>query len=146
MQEPLLLRKNGWRVEESDPLKLTVRMPGEIVRSGMLERLHEAGIAYEYADTEYLVFMVTPENDSADYERLLAAIGRNEAPYQDKKEWSPVSCRQVFPCGRRFLHRRSEWKTECAIGRVCGAPSVGCPPAVPILRAGELIDENAVHC
>lgn len=138
-----LLRKNGWRVEESDPLKLTVRMPGEDVRSGMLERLHEAGIAYEYADTEYLVFMVTPENDSADYERLLAAIGRNEAPYQDKKEWSPVSCRQVCSVREAFFAPQERVKTECAIGRVCGAPSVGCPPAVPIAAAGELIDENA---
>lgn len=138
-----LLRGNGWRIEESDPLKLTVRMPDEDVRFRLMERLRRAGIAYEYADTEYLVFMVTPENDSADYERLLAAIGRNEAPYQDKKGWSPVSCRQVCSVREAFFAPQERVKTECAIGRVCGAPSVGCPPAVPIAAAGELIDENA---
>ena len=138
-----LLRGNGWRIEESDPLKLTVRMPDEDVRFRLMERLHGAGIAYEYADMEYLVFMVTPENDRADYDRLLAAMGMNDAPYQDKKGWSPVSCRQVCSVREAFFAPQERVKTERAIGRVCGAPSVGCPPAVPIAAAGELIDENA---
>ena len=138
-----LLRGNGWRIEESDPLKLTVRMPDEDVRFRLMERLHGAGIAYEYADMEYLVFMVTPENDRADYDRLLGAMGMNDAPYQDKKEWSPVSCRQVCSVREAFFAPQERVKTEHAIGRVCGVPSVGCPPAVPIAAAGELIDENA---
>lgn len=138
-----LLRGNGWRIEESDPLKLTVRMPDEDVRFRLMERLHGAGIAYEYADMEYLVFMVTPENDRADYDRLLAAMGMNDAPYQDKKGWSPVSCRQVCSVREAFFAPQERVKTERSIGRVCGAPSVGCPPAVPIAAAGELIDENA---
>lgn len=139
-----LLRGNGWRIEESDPLKLTVRMPDEDLRFRLMERLRGAGIAYEYADMEYLVFMVTPENDRADYDRLLAAMGMNDAPYQDKKGWSPVSCRQVCSVREAFFAPQERVKTERAIGRVCGAPSVGCPPAVPIAAAGELIDENAV--
>lgn len=138
-----LLRGNGWRIEESDPLKLTVRMPDEDVRFRLVERLRGAGIAYEYADMEYLVFMVTPENDRADYDRLLAAMGINDTPYQNKKGWSPVSCRQVCSVREAFFAPQERVKTERAIGRVCGAPSVGCPPAVPIAAAGELIDENA---
>ena len=34
---------------------------------------------------------------------------------------------------------------EC-LGRVLANPSVGCPPAVPILVSGEVIDETAIEC
>ena len=32
-----------------------------------------------------------------------------------------------------------------AIGRICGMPTVGCPPAIPITVAGGLINERAVE-
>ena len=35
---------------------------------------------------------------------------------------------------------------EDSVGRVLAAASVGCPPAVPIVVCGEVIDENAVRC
>ena len=31
-----------------------------------------------------------------------------------------------------------------AIGRILACPTVGCPPAVPILTCGERIDEDAI--
>ncbi|MBQ9802477.1 MAG: hypothetical protein IJW51_05345 [Clostridia bacterium] len=31
-----------------------------------------------------------------------------------------------------------------AVGRICAAPAVSCPPAVPIAVAGERIDASAV--
>jgi arginine/lysine/ornithine decarboxylase len=33
---------------------------------------------------------------------------------------------------------------EQALGRVCGAPTVACPPAIPIAVSGERIGEAAV--
>ena len=33
-----------------------------------------------------------------------------------------------------------------AVGRVLAVAAVGCPPAVPIVVCGELIDKNAVEC
>ena len=34
---------------------------------------------------------------------------------------------------------------EEALGRVLACPTVGCPPAVPIVMCGERIDEAAVQ-
>ena len=34
---------------------------------------------------------------------------------------------------------------EC-VGRILAVPTVGCPPAVPILVCGEEIDEHAIRC
>ena len=33
---------------------------------------------------------------------------------------------------------------EASLGRVCGAPTVGCPPAIPIAVSGERIGPEAV--
>ena len=33
---------------------------------------------------------------------------------------------------------------ERALGRVCGAPTVSCPPAIPIAVSGERIGEAAL--
>jgi arginine/lysine/ornithine decarboxylase len=32
-----------------------------------------------------------------------------------------------------------------ALGRICAAPTVSCPPAVPILMSGEVVDEAALR-
>ena len=32
-----------------------------------------------------------------------------------------------------------------AMGRICGTPAVSCPPAIPIVVAGEVIDEDAMN-
>jgi arginine/lysine/ornithine decarboxylase len=31
---------------------------------------------------------------------------------------------------------------EEAIGKICGAPTVSCPPAVPVVISGEVITEQ----
>ena len=39
------------------------------------------------------------------------------------------------------------WETvppEKAPGRICASPAAACPPAVPVVCAGEVIDNNAV--
>ena len=38
-----------------------------------------------------------------------------------------------------------ELPVDQCIGRIASAASVGCPPAVPVVVGGELIDENAVR-
>ena len=35
--------------------------------------------------------------------------------------------------------------TRDALGRICAAPTVACPPAVPIATSGEVIDAQAVE-
>ena len=36
-------------------------------------------------------------------------------------------------------------KVENSLGRICGAPTVSCPPAIPIAVSGEVIDEAALE-
>ena len=68
-------------------MKLTLLLPEKENVRLMARRLgSERVIACEYADAEYIVFMATPENDSADYGRLVQALGVNHSPYLQRKK------------------------------------------------------------
>ena len=44
---------------------------------------------------------------------------------------------------RRAVFARHEWvRLDRAAGRICGQPTVSCPPAVPIAISGEVITED----
>ena len=42
------------------------------------------------------------------------------------------------------LAPRETVDAACSLGRICGLPTVGCPPAIPIAVSGERITQEAV--
>ena len=138
------LTTRGWRVEDSDPLRLTVAAPAGLPGTALADRLRRRGVECEYADRDFLVLMATPENDPADFDRLLAALGENHAPYVPP---TPLPlAKGVRACSiREALFAPQETvPAEKALGRVCGAPTVACPPAIPIAVSGEVIGPEAL--
>ena len=138
------LTTRGWRVEDSDPLRLTVAAPAGLPGTALADRLRRRGVECEYADRDFLVLMATPENDPADFDRLLAALGENHAPYAPP---TPLPlAKGVRACSiREALFAPQETvPAEKALGRVCGVPTVACPPAIPIAVSGEVIGPEAL--
>ena len=135
----------GWQVEPSDPLRLTVKAPAGMTGGQLANRLRENGVECEYADLEFLVLMLTPENRAADIERLLHAFGTNDAVYAPQPTL-PLA-RGVRVCSVRVARFAPRVTVPAARsrGRVCGAPTVGCPPAIPIAVSGEQIGPEALE-
>ena len=138
------LENAGWEVEKTDPLKLTVRAPKGRTGQELAEQLRHNGVECEYADGEYIVLMATPENTKKDYDRLVQAFGTNRLENEKRKILHPVQCEQKCSVRVAFFAPHEQIPVQEAAGRICGAPTVGCPPAIPIVVSGELIDENAV--
>lgn len=138
------LRDRGWQLEASDPLRLTLRAPQGMRGDELARRLRGAGIECEYADDMYLVLMITPENPDADLERFEAALGANCAPYAEAEALPlPKAAREMRV--REALFRPHETiPTFQALGRICAAPTVSCPPAIPIAVSGERIGAEAI--
>ncbi len=131
-----------------EPMKLTIPAKSYGYSGTELARLlRQQGIECEFADPDYLVMMPTPENGEAAICRLaevLRQIPRKSAlshvPPPAPRPERKMSIRQAL---------LSTWETvpvEESRGRILAAPSVGCPPAVPILVCGEKIDEKAIAC
>lgn len=159
-----VLRENSWTIENTDPLKLTIRVPDEMSGAELADKLRLVDVECEYADSEYVVLMVTPENTLADYGRLFSALGINKAEnickdnndsqdsYIRNNSTGSNSITSLKPV--RYMEKMSIREAifashelipiQEALGRICGTPTVGCPPAIPIVVSGELIDENAI--
>ncbi len=129
-----IMKANGIEDISAEPLKIAaVYHDADYFRS--------YGIEPEYADGEYVVFMFSPFNSDNDFERITKAFlnipktdNRNSGINFVKSE-SAVSIREAL------FAESEEIDIDDAVGRICAAPAVSCPPAIPIVISGEVITE-----
>ena len=44
-----------------------------------------------------------------------------------------------------FCSSESNYLSENSVGRIAASPAVACPPAVPVVISGEIINESTVE-
>ena len=140
------IRSVGWRVEDTDPLKLTLRLPEGMKGAELAETLRKSHIECEYADMDFLVFMATPENSPEDFSRLQNALGQNEIPYEHSRVPLLQEVTQVMTVRDAYFSAGTVISAEHAEGKICRMPMAACPPAIPIVIPGEQISPRAVDC
>lgn len=141
------LSENGFGVELTEPLKLVINA-ASVGYSGyeLAESLREGNIEPEFSDREHLVLMATPQTSAKDIERLKQTLG-NISPREPIALNTPPAPRgaERVTSIREAIFAPSELvPTHLALGRVCGAPTVSCPPAIPIAVSGERISEEMI--
>ena len=141
------LAADGWVLAGDEPLKLTLcPKPRGYTGTEIAQLLERQGIIAEFADPDYVVFMLTPylPNDACD--QLYNAL-RSIAPREPITVYPGELCNPVrILSPREAMLAPSELLcVEDSIGRVLASPGVSCPPAVPILICGEQIDEAAIR-
>ncbi|MDO4733002.1 MAG: amino acid decarboxylase [Bacillota bacterium] len=139
------LREAGWQLRPSDPLRLSIAAPMGSSGQKLAEQLRAASVACEYADAEHLVLMFTPENSPEDLQRLLAALGKNQLPPAVAEELPQARGEQLCSIREAIFSPHELIPAARSLGRVCGAPMVSCPPAIPIVVSGEVITEDAIR-
>ena len=139
------LAAQGWTVAESEPLKVTVHASKRGWRGDALaDFLRRKDVECEYADPDYLVLMISPQNSAEDLEKVCGALA--EAEQGSNASQTPPQMarpRQAMPIRAALLAPAEEVPVAAAAGRVCAAPTVGCPPAVPVAVSGEVIGPDA---
>ena len=139
-----ILGERGWIVENSDPLRITIRAPYGTTGVYLSQRLRDQGIECEYSDNDFLVCMLTTDNSREDIMSILSVLGDNDVLQQrdivlpDTKSVQVVSIRQALFSDHEII------SIEDAVGRICAAPMVSCPPAIPIVVSGERIGEETI--
>ncbi len=134
----------GWQTEETDPLRLTLRAPAGLTGTALAKRLRQGGVECEYADSGYLVLMATPENSQEDLNRVLTSLGKNDAPYEPSPSLPLAKGERGCSVRCALFAPHEAVSAEQALGRICGAPTVSCPPAIPIAVSGEVIGPEAM--
>ena len=107
-----------------------------------------SGIEIEFADADYAVLMLTPENSDQDLIRLYNAfrsMERRAASISAKKAFPIIPAQCAMSIREAILSDSEILPVKNAEGRICASPTVSCPPAVPILVSGERIDKASIE-
>ena len=142
------LERQGYRLYGDEPLKLTLDAKAYGYTGLQLAQyLRQHNMEPEFADSDFLVLMLTPEislDTLGQLERVLCALPRREPVVTAAPKQLPGE--QVMPIREAMLSDSKVLPLEQCLGRVLAVPTVGCPPAVPILVCGERITEHAMEC
>lgn len=143
------LQDHGFILAGSDPLRIVLdaaamgcdgcELAGHL-RAGKME--------CEYADQNYVVLMVSPDTQDEDWEKLASLLppaasknGTANPPVPGIYHATPscaLSIRQALLAPSEIL------PLDQALGRICAAPVVSCPPAIPLAISGERITEEVI--
>lgn len=137
----MVLRKHGWNIVETEPLKLTIHCPKSLPGNKLAERLRLHGIECEYADPDFVVLMISAETTKEDLNLLVFALGING----DSNCGAAINAiHPIQACSvRKAIFATYEMVSlSAARGKIAAAPTVGCPPAIPIVVSGEKIDQD----
>lgn len=135
------LRKAGLPILDTEPLKLTIDAAAMGYTGLQLgDALREGGMEPEFTDEDYLVCMFTPENTAEELARLENTLcSLKILPERPRRALHTAPLQRAMPIREAIFSRHETVKLEDAAGRICGQPTVSCPPAVPIAISGELI-------
>ena len=142
------LLSEGWALAGDEPLKLTLRAAARGYTGVELQELiREKGIECEFADREYLVLMPSADTPEKDLERLLSVLREipQRTPPADQPPVLPVP-EKVCSIREAMFSPRETLPVDLAAGRVLADACVSCPPAVPVVIAGERITPQTVEC
>ena len=139
-----MLREQGWNIEETEELKITIKVPDALGGVKLAELLRNNNIECEYADDKYLVCMISPENYAEELEYLVDSLGENVYGETSDVYMSPLKSKQELSIRSAIFAEHEMIPVEESVGRICGSPFISCPPAIPVVISGEVISEEAV--
>lgn len=137
----------GFDIVGNEPLKLTVKTQNtgfsgietaEIMRSNEIE--------CEYADATHIVFILSTMTSQNDIEKLgkaLLGMKFKKALLSDEKLYFDEPVRAMSM--RKAVFSDSEQTAvENSSGHICSKVVIACPPGIPVVVPGEIIDSNII--
>ena len=138
----------GYTLYGNEPMKITVGTKDRgYTGVEFAKELLSRNIVCEFADEDFVVFMLTPENGTRSIGALLGAMGDILPKEPVVRKAPPIpKAKKAMSIKDAVFAPKKELPVAQANGRVLASASVSCPPAVPIVACGEIIDEAAIKC
>ncbi len=141
------LCQSGYTLEKSDDMRITVNAAA-YGRSGneLAQILREKGAECEMSDENYVVLLFSVSQKDEDFAKLseiMKAIPRkpalSAAPHAVLRPKKALTPREAY-----FSPKKSISLSE-AEGMICGGIHCPCPPCVPLIMPGEIIDSLCIE-
>lgn len=136
-----------YEILDSEPLKLTVNaLLCGLSGNDLAERLRERGVESEYSDSVHAVMMFSAMNTESDFERIANAMESIPMP---RIRLEPPDVR-ILPLKRALspaeacFSPKVRINTTDSLGKIAAETVSVCPPCVPVVTPGEVIDENTI--
>lgn len=109
------------------------------------ELFHSFGIEPEFCDGKNAVLICTPFNSSEDLERVERLISSLHGRSCADKPARIRLPRQIMSPREAMLGETEQISTVNAAGRISADSSCPCPPGIPLIMPGELIDNETAE-
>ena len=139
------LALNGYSLCGNEPLKITIYAKSYGYTGIELSQiLAQKNIVCEFCDPDYIVFMLSPENEE-DIEKLKNALLDIKSKEKIKSLAPLPGLKQRKNTFAQVLYAKKEkLPIEKCKGKISGCIDAICPPAIPIILPGEEIDDDAI--
>ncbi len=140
------LKAKGYTLFGNEALKITISAK-EYGYTGneLADILSKNGIVCEFADSDFLTLMFTPENCDSDLNKLkdvLCGVYRRSAMVTPFPKVNKL--KRALGIREALFSPNTEIYAKDADGKILASYTVSCPPAIPIAICGEVIDESAI--
>ncbi len=137
----------GYKMIGKERLKITLATKSYgYLGTEFADILRSYGIECEFSDSDFVVLMLSPSNgDEVNYiYKVLYEIEKRSeiltSPPVLKEPKKVMSIRDAVMSVSKTV------SVKDSVGKIAGNVTVSCPPAVPVIVSGELIDESALSC
>lgn len=142
------LTQNGYMLCGDELLKLTINTkPYGYTGSKLADILANKNVVCEFADPDYIVFMLAPQISKDGLELLKTALldVRSKKPINDIPP-IPAVKNTAISLNEALYAPQKKLKIEDCLEKVSASADAVCPPAIPIVLPGEVIDEKVIEC
>lgn len=136
----------GYEIMDTEPLKIVIRATSYGYTGEELgAEIEKHGLVWEMRDKDFLVLMLTPENDENDLnkiERAFSKIERRAKITHPVLDFTPP--KRAMSIREAVMSRKETLPIKEARGRACARICTFCPPAVSLVVAGEIINDSII--
>ena len=138
-------QSRGVVFENCEPLKIVINSRkigytgyeiGEILRKNNIE--------CEFIDDGYVVIMYTENNSEKDFARLEKALNSLQIKKEIKTSQKIIVNKKSISIRKAVFSARETIDVEKSEHKICVNVDLLCPPAIPIIVSGEIIDKNTI--
>lgn len=141
------LVQRGYTILSGEPMKITISTKdygytGNEIAYFLMDR----DIYPEFYDSDYIVFMPSPYNTNADFERLeecLCEIQRKSVVFNLFPKLEHV--KKVMNIREALFAPSMKVDVSKSLGQICSSVTVSCPPAILPVIPGEVISACAIE-
>lgn len=137
----------GFDLVGVEPLKITLSCKSfGYFGSEIALILQKEKIIAEYFDKDFVVLMFSPLNKEKDFSKLKAVLKSIERkPAKRKSELKFYAPERKMTIKQALFSKEEKVDIKNAKGRIISSISVSCPPAIPLIFSGEVIDDNVIE-